>query len=158
MWPRASRGAVHGCGSLDRIGSQFRILPIVHWWSEGARVNAASHPEAMTARRSATREPTSRVDQLARTLRRVALLLTLAFLVAAVTAIIWVDNEITDPPLWRYITAVADEGIFLVGAVIAWVGSAIVEALGRVRASLLDAMNEQSTPTARRGFPVDEWQ
>jgi cytochrome bd-type quinol oxidase subunit 2 len=121
-------------------------------------VNSPSHPEAATARRSVTREPTSRVDQLARALRRAALLLAVAFIVAAVTAIIWVDNEITDPPLWRYITAVADEGIFLVGAVIAWVGSAIVEALGRVRASLLDAMEQQSAPTAQGGVPMDEWQ
>lgn len=86
------------------------------------------------------RERRSKVDSLARSLHRVAIILFVTFIAVSVAAIFWVDQEFEEPDYWRYINAIASVGIFLVGAVIAQVGSALVESLGRVRASLMDAI------------------
>jgi hypothetical protein len=89
-------------------------------------------------------ERRSKVGILAKNLRRIALVLLLMFVVSAVSAVVWVDDEFVDPPLWRYLTAIADVATFLIAAVVAWVGSAMVQAIGRVRDSILTAMYERS--------------
>jgi hypothetical protein len=86
------------------------------------------------------KERRSKLDTLARSLNRVAIVLLLAFFVAAIGAIDYVANEFPDASLWRYVAAIADAGSFLVAAVMAWVGSALIQALARVRTSLLEAM------------------
>ena len=86
------------------------------------------------------KERRSKLDMLARSLNRVAIVLLVAFVVAAIGAIDYVANEFPDASLWRYFAAIADTGAFLVAAVLAWVGSAIIQALARVRTSLLEAM------------------
>jgi hypothetical protein len=103
-------------------------------------------------------ERKSKVDALARSLHRVAIILFLLFLASAVAAIFWVDQEYDQPDYWRFITAIANVGIFLVGAVVAQVGSALVESLGRVRASLIDAiLAGRATPDeVERDWPESE--
>jgi hypothetical protein len=86
------------------------------------------------------KERRSKLDMLSRSLNRVALVLVVAFIISGIGAIDYIANEFPDASLWRYVTAVADSGSFLVAAVVAWVGSAIVQALARVRTSLLEAM------------------
>lgn len=87
------------------------------------------------------KERRSKLDMLSRSLNRVALVLLVAFVVSGIGAIDYVANEFTDASLWRYVTAISDTaGAFLVAAVMAWVGSAIIQALARVRTSLLEAM------------------
>jgi hypothetical protein len=86
------------------------------------------------------RERRSKLDMLSRSLNRVAIVLLVAFVVSAIGAIDYVANEFPDASLWRYFTAIADAGSFLVAAVMAWVGSAVITALARVRTSLLEAM------------------
>jgi hypothetical protein len=86
------------------------------------------------------KERRSKLDMLSRSLNRVAIVLLLAFVVSAIGAIDYVANEFPDASIWRYFAAIADAGTFLVAAVMAWVGSAVIQALGRVRTSLLEAM------------------
>ncbi len=86
------------------------------------------------------KERRSKLDMLSRSLNRVALVLLVAFIVSGIGAIDYVASEFPDAGLWRYFTAIADSGSFLVAAVVAWVGSAIIQALARVRTSLLEAM------------------
>jgi hypothetical protein len=89
-------------------------------------------------------EPKSKVEHLSRSLHRIAIVSLCAFLAASVAAVAWVDNEFTgDAPLWRYIISITACSGFLVAAVIAQVGSALVQALGRVRASLIEAILDQ---------------
>lgn len=112
--------------------------------------------------------PRSRVDQLARGLRRLALVLLVLWVVAAVAAIVWVNDEFGDDVgFYRYITAVADVASFLIAAVLAYVGAALVETVGRVRSSIIGTMVEQeherelrhSNPDslAAANQPVDTW-
>jgi hypothetical protein len=85
----------------------------------------------------------SRVERIARNLRRLALVLVVVWIVAAVAAIVWVIDEFQgDASLFRYLTAVADVSTFLIAAVLAYVGGALVQAIGRVRASMINAMVE----------------
>jgi uncharacterized membrane protein (DUF485 family) len=101
------------------------------------------------------KEHKSKVEQLARVLRRIALLLFVLWIVAAAAAIAWVEDEFTGgASFWRYVTAVADVGTFLIAAVLAYVGSAIVQAVGRVRSSVIQAMYEITEP-ARTEEPVN---
>jgi hypothetical protein len=80
-------------------------------------------------------------------LRWIALVLFFLWIVSAVAAIAWVDDEFQgDADFWRYVTAVADVGTFLIAAVLAYVGSAIVQAVGRVRSSVIQAMYEITEP------------
>jgi hypothetical protein len=109
-------------------------------------------------------EPRSRVEHLARVLNTLAKVLFVAFVVAAVAGVMWVDDEFTGrPPLWRYILAITAASGFLVAGVIAKVGSALVEALGRVRGSLLDALaadTVEDTEVDEQADPIDldaEW-
>lgn len=89
------------------------------------------------------RVTSSKVERLARSLHRTAIVLFFAFIIAGLAAVAWVINEYHgDAPLWRYVLAVADVAGFLVAAVIAQVGSALVTTLGRVRASIIDAILE----------------
>ncbi|HEY7107390.1 MAG TPA: hypothetical protein VH986_13360 [Acidimicrobiia bacterium] len=77
-------------------------------------------------------------------MNRLSLVLFFVFIIAGIAAIAWVDNEFNgSAPLWRYVLAVTDASGFLIAAVIARVGAALVQTLGRVRASLLDAILEQ---------------
>jgi hypothetical protein len=77
------------------------------------------------------------------------LVLLVLFIAAAVSAVYWVNNEWGgNAALWRYGTAVSASGVFLVGAVIAKVGAALVETLHRVRASLLEAILETRPATS----------
>ncbi len=101
-------------------------------------------------------EPRSRVEHLARALNTLAKLLFVAFVVAAVAGVMWVDDEFTGhPPLWRYILAITAASGFLVAGVIAKVGSALVEALGRVRTSLLDALVADTVEDTEIDDPAD---
>ena len=85
--------------------------------------------------------PRSKVYRMARSLHRIALVLLVMFFVAAVAGIIWVVREFEgDADAWRYVAVVTDAGVFLVGAVVAQVGSSLVEALGRIRGSLIEAI------------------
>jgi hypothetical protein len=89
----------------------------------------------------------------------VALVLLVFFVLGAVSAVYWVNNEWgNDAALWRYGTAISASGVFLVGAVIAKVGAALVETLHRVRASLLDAILETRpvAPTFDDAWPESE--
>jgi hypothetical protein len=89
--------------------------------------------------------PRSKVERLARNLRNLAILLLVVWLVAAGAAIAWVSDEFQgDADVWRYITAVADVSTFLIASVLAYVGSAAVQAIGRVRSSIISAMFEQA--------------
>ena len=89
-------------------------------------------------------ERRSQVEHLVKVLRRIALVLFVLWFVAAIAAIAWVDDEFAgSASLWRYVTAVADAGTFLIAAVLAYVGSAIVQAIGRVRNSIIQAMYER---------------
>ena len=85
----------------------------------------------------------SKVERISRNLRRLALVLVLVWIVAAVAAVMWVDDEFQgDANLYRYLTAVADVSTFLIAAVLAYVGGALVQAIGRVRSSMISAMVE----------------
>jgi len=89
-------------------------------------------------------QSTSKVERLAKSLNRLAVLLSFAFLIAGIAAIAWVNNEFKgDAPVWRYVLAVTAASGFLIAAVLARVGAALVETLGRVRASLMDAILEE---------------
>jgi cytochrome bd-type quinol oxidase subunit 1 len=93
-------------------------------------------------------EPKSKVEYLARSLHRLAILLLGAFVIAGIAALLWVDDEFHgEAPLWRDVIGIASASGFLIAAVIAQVGSALVETLGRVRASLLDAILEERQQT-----------
>lgn len=86
----------------------------------------------------------SKLDALTRSLHRIAVMLFVAFLVAAVAGILWVSDEYGGhASFWRYVLAATEATGFLVAAVIAEVGSALVQTLARVRASLLDAILEE---------------
>lgn len=99
-------------------------------------------------------EPRSKVEHLARSLHVLAVFLFGAFVIAGIAALLWVDDEFHgDAPLWRDVIAIASASGFLIAAVIAQVGSALVETLGRVRASLLDAILDERQPT--NGFAPD---
>ncbi|MET0421957.1 MAG: hypothetical protein ABW073_09645 [Acidimicrobiia bacterium] len=94
--------------------------------------------------------PRSKVERLARNLRNLSLLLVVVWLVAAGAAIAWVQNEFQgEADFWRYVTAVADVSTFLIASVLAYVGSAVVQAIGRVRSSIISAMFEQSARSER---------
>ncbi len=96
-------------------------------------------------------EPRSKVESLATTLRRLALMLLLLWVVAAAAAVAWVNNEFDgNADIWRYVTAVADVGTFLIASVLAYVGSAIVQAIGRVRSSIIGAMYERERERDRQ--------
>lgn len=97
----------------------------------------------------------SKVEHLVRVLRRISLVLFILWLLSAVAAIAWVDDEFGgDASVWRYVTAVADVGTFLIAAVLAYVGSAIVQSIGRVRNSIIQAMFER-VETSRAGEPLN---
>jgi putative effector of murein hydrolase LrgA (UPF0299 family) len=86
-------------------------------------------------------EHRSQLESMAKSLRRAAIVLLVLFVGAAIGAVEYVDNELeSDPTLWRYLLTIATVAPLLVAAVVAWVGSIIVRALGRVRGSLLDAL------------------
>jgi hypothetical protein len=88
-------------------------------------------------------------------LRRIALVLFVLWIVAAAAAVAWVDDEFQgDASFWRYVTAIADVGTFLIAAVLAYVGSAIVQAVGRVRSSVIQAMYEITEPVRPEEEPV----
>ena len=97
------------------------------------------------------KERRSKLDMLSRSLNRAAIVLLIAFVISAIGAIDYVANEFPDASIWRYFAAIADAGAFLVAAVMAWVGSAVIQALGRVRTSLLEAMIA-SRPEPEREF------
>jgi hypothetical protein len=103
------------------------------------------------------KERRSKLDMLSRSLNRVAIVLLLAFVVAAIGAIDYVANEFPDASFWRYFSAIADAGSFLVAAVVAWVGSAIIQALARVRTSLLEAMIASRREPDREFEPPVGW-
>jgi hypothetical protein len=87
--------------------------------------------------------PRSKVESLARSLRRLAIVLLVVWVVAAIAAIAWVEDEFDgSASAYRYVTAVADVGTFLIAAVLAYVGSALVQVIGRVRSSIISAMFE----------------
>jgi hypothetical protein len=97
----------------------------------------------------------SKVERLARILRRVALVLFILWIITAAAAIAYVSDEFQgDASLWRYVTAIADVGTFLIASVLAYVGSAIVQAVGRVRSSVINAMFEITEPV-RTEEPVN---
>ncbi len=99
----------------------------------------------------------SKLDMLSRSLNRVAIVLILAFVASAIGAIDYVANEFPDASLWRYFSAIAESGSFLIAAVVAWVGSAIIQALARVRASLLEAMIASRRDPDREFEPPVGW-
>lgn len=83
----------------------------------------------------------SKVERIARSLNHLAVVLSIAFVVAAIAAVAYVRNEFTDSaPAWRYALAIADVSGLLIAAVVARVGAALVQTLARVRASLIDAI------------------
>ncbi len=83
----------------------------------------------------------SKVERIARSLNHLAVVLSIAFVVAAIAAVAYVRSEFTDSaPAWRYALAIADVSGLLIAAVVARVGAALVQTLGRVRASLIDAI------------------
>jgi ketol-acid reductoisomerase len=88
--------------------------------------------------------PKSKVESLARALRRLSVVLLVVWIVAAVAAVAWVEDEFQGgASLYRYITAIADVATFLIAAVLAYVGSAVVQAIGRVRSSIINAIFER---------------
>jgi hypothetical protein len=91
------------------------------------------------------RDYRSKVELLARTLRRLALVLLVLWVLAAIAAIVWVSDELGDEAsAGRYIMAVADVGSFLIASVVAYVGSALVQTLGRIRGSIIQAIYERT--------------
>jgi hypothetical protein len=87
--------------------------------------------------------PKSKLESLARSLRGVSVALLVVFVIASLAAVDWVNTEFAEnATFWRYISAIAEVGTFLIAAVVAWVGGALVQAIGRVRASMLAAMYE----------------
>jgi hypothetical protein len=85
----------------------------------------------------------SKVERISRNLRRLAFVLTIIWIISAVAAIVWVEDEWQGTaPAYRYLTAVADVSTFLIAAVLAYVGGALVQAIARVRASMINAMVE----------------
>ena len=66
----------------------------------------------------------SKVERLGRSLNHLAVVLLIAFFVAAIAAVAYVRSEFTDSaPAWRYALAIADVSGILVAAVLARVGA-----------------------------------
>ncbi|MEX0948572.1 MAG: hypothetical protein WEE69_14930 [Acidimicrobiia bacterium] len=93
--------------------------------------------------------PKSRLERMARVLNRAAIVLLVLFVGAAIGAVQYVDTEFEgNVSVFRYLLTIATAAPLLVAAIVAWVGSVIVRALGRVRGSLLDALlrDEEDPP------------
>jgi FtsH-binding integral membrane protein len=98
----------------------------------------------------------SKVERIARSLNHLAVILLIAFVVAAIASVAYVRSEFTDSaPAWRYALAIADVSGLLIAAVVARVGAALVQTLGRVRASLIEAIvgERLATEELNRQFP-----
>ena len=74
------------------------------------------------------------------------------FVVAAIAAIaVTADEYAGDATLARYVMAIADVATVLIAAVLAYVGSTVVEAIGRVRSSIIGAIFELEEDFQRSG-------
>lgn len=93
-------------------------------------------------------QPKSKVERLTQSLNGLAIVLFVVFVISGIAAVAYVRNEWTDgAPAWRYVIAISGTSGFLIAAVLARVGAALVQTLGRVRASLIDAMFERRLTT-----------
>ena len=89
-------------------------------------------------------EPRSKLERMAKTLNRAAIALLVVFAGATIGAIQYVDREVENhATLFRYLLTIATAAPLLVAAIVAWVGSVVVRALGRVRGSLIDALLDE---------------
>ncbi len=98
----------------------------------------------------------SKVERLTQSLNRLGIVLFFLFVIAAIASVAYVNNEWdNDAPIWRYVIAISSTSGFLIAAVLARVGAALVETLGRVRASLMDAILEDhlTIPEIEDRFP-----
>jgi hypothetical protein len=80
-----------------------------------------------------------RSEAMGQVLQRAAIVLFLAFVLAAVGAIRYVSSEFGgDADIFRYAAAVADVGTLLVAAVVAWVGATLIRAMRGVQQASFD--------------------
>lgn len=90
-------------------------------------------------------EARMRSEVMAHVLQRAAVVLFLAFVLAAIGAVRYVSSEFGgDADIFRYAAALADIGTLLVAAVVAWVGSTLIRALRGVRQASFDT--EEPSP------------
>jgi hypothetical protein len=131
-------------GADDSLPDEERLLRLEfdEWEKLGAVRVADGYGDGPLppSLRELRHEARLRSEVMGQVLQRAAVVLFLAFVLAAVGAIRYVSSEFGgDADIFRYAAAVADIGALLVAAVVAWVGATLIRALRGVQQPSFDA-------------------